>query len=137
MEWTNIQEKLPNDCEDCVVKTNFGNEREVRYSEYFCIFEDESGKQIGWVLSDNQKEFVTHWRIRLDYITEKQNEINGNTSTYSVGEFVRDQDGVKCEILQKTPNSINVLIFKKSKLGITSDQWFPIKDFEKRFKKLS
>ena len=73
----------------------------------------------------------------MSYIIEKQIDINGNTGSYSIREFVSDNDGKKCEILKISQNSINVLIFKKSKLGITSDQWFSIKDFEKRFKKLS
>ena len=54
--------------------------------------------------------------------------------SYSIGQMVSDVDKAQCEIVDKTANSIQVYIRKKSKDGIDVNQWFGMNDFKRRFK---
>jgi len=51
----------------------------------------------------------------------------------NIDDIVIDKDEAKCTITNKTTNSIEVFIEKKSLNGISCAQWFTIKDFNKRF----
>jgi hypothetical protein len=67
---------------------------------------------------------------------ERQKELDGNTYLYEVSEKIMDNDGDECEIIGKTRNSINVSMKRKTDHGIDCTNWFYIKDFEKKFKKI-
>ena len=58
-----------------------------------------------------------------------------NIDDFSVGQFVKDLDMVECEITKKGLNNIEVLIKKKTKVGINHKQWFNMQHFNRRFKK--
>ncbi len=72
---------------------------------------------------------------RSDYIREKTNEYSININDFQIGEIVLDVDGSECEIINKTPNSIEVFIKKKTNKGIDCSNWFEMRSFNKRFSK--
>jgi len=55
------------------------------------------------------------------------------TDKYTIGQIVYDKNGDGCKILNKTSNSIEVFIKKKTDKGIDHANWFTIKEFEARF----
>lgn len=69
----------------------------------------------------------------LEAVSLHQKELNGNIDLYNVNQLVYDTDGAECKIVEKSINSLNVWIGKKSDKGINATNWFYIKDFEKRF----
>lgn len=73
---------------------------------------------------------------RDNYIRQRNEDLAGNINDYSIGDEVIDKDGSVCKITNKTSNTIEVFIRKKSKKGIDCTNWFFIKDFNMRFKKL-
>lgn len=93
--------------------------------------------------------------ITRTWITEKNNELLGNINNYSINENVidtflheftsTDANGKKtiikigsknAVIKDKTSNSIYVFLPAVSEEGVDSYQYFYVKDFEKRFKKI-
>lgn len=71
-----------------------------------------------------------------DLINEKMKELAMNIDEFTIEEIIEDFDKAHCKITDKSLNSIEVLISKKHKNGINCKQWFGMKDFNKRFKKL-
>lgn len=57
-----------------------------------------------------------------------------NIADFSVGQTVEDSDKSYCEVTDKTLNSIEVAIKRKSEKGIDCKQWFTMSQFNKRFK---
>jgi hypothetical protein len=57
-----------------------------------------------------------------------------NIDDFSIGQTIKDFDNSDCEITNKTSNSIEVAIKKKTKNGINHTQWFTMSEFNKRFK---
>jgi len=72
-----------------------------------------------------------------EYIKERMKEFASNIDEFEIGKFVEDTDKSRCEITNKTVNTIELRIEKKSSNGITCTQWFTMDKFNKRFKKLS
>ena len=50
-----------------------------------------------------------------------------------INQIVIDKDNANCKIVNKTINSIEVYINKKTDKGINYTQWFTEKDFFDRF----
>lgn len=69
-----------------------------------------------------------------NYIDEKMKEFAMNIAEFTRGQIIIDSDNCFCEIQDKTMNSIQVSIKRKSKKGSDSQQWFDMKEFNKRFK---
>ena len=61
-------------------------------------------------------------------------DANIETLKWSIGQQVLDEDKSICMITNKTVNSIEVFIRKKSDKGIDCTNWFYIENFIKRFK---
>ena len=53
----------------------------------------------------------------------------------NIGDIVIDIDGSECVITNKTSNSFEVYIKKKTSAGIDAKNWFEMGKFNKRFKK--
>ncbi len=73
--------------------------------------------------------------MQSDYIKERMMELAMNIDDFNIDDQVKDLDGKVCIITNKTANSIEVEIDKKSIRGIKVRQWFEIHKFIKRFKK--
>lgn len=58
-----------------------------------------------------------------------------NIEEYSIGGTIVDLDGSDCTITNKTLNSIEVFIEKKTDRGVSHTNWFDMKAFNKRFLK--
>lgn len=58
-----------------------------------------------------------------------------NIDDYILGEVVIDKDNTTAVITGKTSSSVQVYIRAKSKKGVDSNDFLPIKDFAQRFKK--
>lgn len=71
-----------------------------------------------------------------DYREEKMNQWKMNIDEFKIGESIIDNDGLICIINNKTSNSIEVFIEKKTIKGIDCFSWFNMNDFNKRFKKI-
>jgi len=69
-----------------------------------------------------------------DYINERMKEFAMNIDEFFIGQIVEDFDRSHCEVTNKTLNSIEVSIKRKSESGIDCKQWFDMKQFNKRFK---
>ena len=59
-----------------------------------------------------------------------------NIAYFSIGQIIRDTDQSHCQITDKTLNSIEVFIKKKTDKGIDCKQWFDMKQFNQRFKNI-
>lgn len=70
-----------------------------------------------------------------NYINEKMKDFAMNIDDFNIVQIVFDTDKKECVITDKTLNSIEVFIKKKSKEGVNSKQWFDMKSFNNRFKK--
>ena len=66
------------------------------------------------------------------YIDEKMKEFAMNIKEFTIGQTIIDSDNTSCEISNKTNNSIEVLIIRKSEKGNNCKQWFDM-----RFKTLN
>jgi hypothetical protein len=71
-----------------------------------------------------------------DYIKERLAEWAMNIDDFQIGENILDFDGSICVITNKTANSIEVSIKRKSEKGIDCKNWFEMRNFNKRFKKI-
>jgi len=71
-----------------------------------------------------------------NYINERMKEFAMNIDDFSIGQIIEDVDKSHCEITDKTLNTIEVAIKRKSEKGIDCKQWFAMKEFNKRFKVL-
>lgn len=69
-----------------------------------------------------------------EYIKERMSEFAMNIDEFSIGQIIEDTDKSYCEITNKTLNSIEVFIKRKSDKGIDCKQLFDMKQFNKRFK---
>jgi hypothetical protein len=72
-----------------------------------------------------------------NYINERMKELSMNIDEFSLGQIIEDIDKSHCEITNKTLNSIEVSIKRKTDKGIDCRQWFDMKEFNKRFKVLN
>ena len=70
-----------------------------------------------------------------EYIEGKKALWAENIDEFEIGERVLDQDGGECLITDKTANSIEVFIRKKSDKGVNAKNWFTMKNFNRRFKR--
>lgn len=71
------------------------------------------------------------------YISERMKDFAQNIDEFSAGDKVIDSDKSECVITNKSLNSIEVFIKKKNeKHGIDCWQWFDMKSFNNRFKKV-
>lgn len=71
-----------------------------------------------------------------EYIAERMKEFAMNIDEFSIDETVIDSDGASCGITNKTINSIEVYIGRKNCEGINHKQWFDMRRFNERFKKI-
>jgi hypothetical protein len=71
-----------------------------------------------------------------DYSKEKMADWAMNIADFQIGEDILDGDGVICKITDKTSNSIEIFIKRKSEKGIDCKNWFEMRNFNKRFKKI-
>ena len=71
-----------------------------------------------------------------DYTKERMADFAMNIEEFSIGQTVEDKDGSNCKIINKTLNSIDVFIGKKTPKGIDHTQWFDMNRFNERFKPL-
>lgn len=71
-----------------------------------------------------------------DYIKEQMLFYAQNIDDFSIGQSVIDEDDSICEISNKSRNTIEVFMKKKSKDGVNCKQWFDMKSFNRKFKKL-
>ncbi|MBK7669679.1 MAG: hypothetical protein JNJ41_12130 [Bacteroidia bacterium] len=71
------------------------------------------------------------------HIDEKMKEFAMNIEEFTIGQTIIDSDNTRCEISNKTINSIEVSIIRKSEKGSNCKQWFDMKQFNKRFKTLN
>jgi hypothetical protein len=69
------------------------------------------------------------------YIAERMKEFASNIDEFEIGEVIKDKDNAECVITNKTINSIEVGIKKKSKNGVDCTCWFDMRSFNQRFKK--
>lgn len=60
----------------------------------------------------------------MDYISERMKEFAMNIDDFSIGQIIGDY-----EITNKTLNSIEVSIKRKTKKGIDYKQWFEMRQF--------
>lgn len=70
------------------------------------------------------------------YIEERNLFYAQNISEFEIGDDVKDFDGKLCKIVNKTSNSIEVFIGRKSNAGVDVKNWFEMKFFNSRFKKI-
>jgi hypothetical protein len=68
-----------------------------------------------------------------EYIKEKMNFLAMNIDELSIGQEVIDEDNSLCKITNKTKNSVEIYVERKTKQGVNSKQWFSMFDFNKRF----
>lgn len=68
-----------------------------------------------------------------EYIREKAKFIAMNIDELSIGQTVIDEDNTHCKITNKTKNSIEVYVERKTDRGADSKQWMSMFDFNKRF----
>ena len=73
-----------------------------------------------------QKEFI---KERMEFFAQ-------NIDEFEIGEEILDENKSKCKVMNKTLNSIEVWIGRKTKEGADSKQWFDMRSFNKRFKKI-
>lgn len=60
-----------------------------------------------------------------------------NINDFKIDESIIDNtDGSECRITNKTTNSIEVFIKKKTEKGIDCTNWFEVSKFIKRFRKI-
>ena len=71
-----------------------------------------------------------------NYIKERTIFYAQNISEFEIGDDVKDFDGKICKIVNKTSNSIEVFIGRKSNAGVDCKNWFEMFFFNKRFKKV-
>ena len=69
-----------------------------------------------------------------EYIKERMKDYAMNIDDFSIGQEITDLDKSIGRIINKTSNSIEVLIKRKSKDGTDCNQWFNMMGFNKRFK---
>jgi hypothetical protein len=69
-----------------------------------------------------------------EYIKEKMIEFAMNIDDFFIGQEIIDSDKSICKITNKSINSIEVFMYKKTKEGINCKQYFDMKSFNKRFK---
>ena len=68
---------------------------------------------------------------------ERMAECSENIDKFKIGENIIDNDGSECRITNKTANSIEVFIKKKTERGIDCTNWFEMRNFNKRFRKIN
>ncbi len=68
------------------------------------------------------------------YIRERMTEFAQNIDQLSIGQIVTDKDNRKCVITNKTINSVEVYIERKTNEGVNCKQWFDMNRFNSRFK---
>jgi len=73
----------------------------------------------------------------MDYINQRNDSYKMNIDDFSIGQTVLDTDNNICFITNKTTNSIEVFISKKTSKGIDCKQWFDMSSFNKRFKNMT
>lgn len=70
-----------------------------------------------------------------EYIEERMRELAMNIADFSIGDIVKCIDGRTCRITDKSLNTIQVFMERKTNKGIDCKQWFDMKNFNKIFKK--
>ncbi len=71
-----------------------------------------------------------------EYIEERMEFFAQNIDEFEIGEEILDKDKSECKVMDKTSNSIEVWIGRKTKEGEDGKQWFDMRSFNKRFKKI-
>ncbi len=71
---------------------------------------------------------------RIEFIEERTKEYALNIAEFKIGQFVMENGVHKCEITNKTSNSIEILHKAKTAEGVDSKQWYDMKSFTKMFK---
>lgn len=71
-----------------------------------------------------------------DYIKSKMSDFTLNINDFTIGEVICDLDDNQYIITDKTLNSIEIYINKRSDQGIDCKQWFTMTKFVTRFKKI-
>ena len=71
-----------------------------------------------------------------DNINDRMKDFAMNIDEFSIGQVIIDSDGSLCIIENKTTNTIEVYIQKKTKNGVNCRQYFDMNQFNKRFKSL-
>lgn len=59
-----------------------------------------------------------------------------NIDEFSIGQEIRHSDGRVCVITNKTINSIEVYLTKKTNEGVNCKQWYDMRLFNNTFKKI-
>lgn len=72
---------------------------------------------------------------QIEFINERMREYAMNIDEFTIGEVVTHIDGRKCLITNKTINSIEVKLTRKTKEGVDCKQWFDMRSFNNTFKK--
>lgn len=70
-----------------------------------------------------------------EFINERMKEYAMNIDEFTIGEVVTHTDGRKCLITNKTINSIEVKLTRKTKEGVDCKQWYDMRSFNNTFKK--
>ena len=70
-----------------------------------------------------------------EFIEERMRGYAMNIDEFSIGQTVTHQDGRKCVITNKTINSIEVYLTRKTKEGVNCKQWFDMRTFNNTFTK--
>ena len=63
-------------------------------------------------------------------------EVKARFKTLYIGQIIKDEDNMELQISNKTTNSVEVAMKKKTDKGIDCKQWFEDSKFFKRFKTL-
>ncbi len=71
-----------------------------------------------------------------EYISQRMKDFAMNIEELSIGQTVFDSDNTDCLITDKTANSVEVFVRKKTNKGIDCTNWFDMKSFNNRFKTL-
>jgi len=72
--------------------------------------------------------------VSEEYIAEQMKRLSMNIDEIKIGQSILDKDGSVCEVTNKQINSVEVYIPRKSKEGISSKQYFDMRNFNDRFK---
>ena len=82
------------------------------------------------------KLFDSQSKRQKAFITERMREYAMNIDEFTIGEVVAHIDGRRCLITNKTINSIEVKLTRKTNEGVDCKQWYDMRMFNNTFKKI-
>ena len=82
------------------------------------------------------KLFDSQSKRQKAFIAERMREYAANIDEFTIGEVVAHIDGRKCLITNKTINSIEVKLTRKTNEGVDCKQWYDMRIFNNTFKKI-